>query len=589
MMNGGVYSTGKLRLNRRCCLIARGGGLAVPVMVVVVFIFTVQSLLVPWYCLAPDGTGDVSVDKARQLYALGTAARFAAESDNHRARARRTEDGGPQPDGYFNTYPIYLRSDAAPFHSTAHCVGETHQEGTAWMHRSCQYSHLCLDPQSKEFFVVASPVEVELQRRRVASGSYVSTELLLRSSSNGTAVTPAVTTASSYSTPSVALGGINPRWNGSDDFKMGIDKVRWSPRVVHAAPAQYYALDDDVVLVPFHSFAGHNVGHLLWDDFLPIYTLLRIFGFLEDGDSAGRQRPLLLLRVDTLPLLYASCEVRRNKRMGCAKNFEKFLPLMGVDPKSFTTLKQIQLTRSSISGGGAAPSDSAAGGGDDNNRIPAFPICARHAAAGIGMLTDHGLNDHGWEPSPADVVQNVGRGPMLYQFRNHMLRNMNLPVVPLLQSDRQTDQPFHIVLNAHSSRDPERDVDFQQQQQMLSEAFPTVQVSVVRLSDYTLQDQMELISQKTNIFVSTCGGGSMTGFFLPRGASIILYYAEKSGFNFHKYALTGGPAILDWDLFNNLGYIRTHWLPIGTMNTMEGLESLIYLIRHEMDVVSNGQ
>jgi hypothetical protein len=80
----------------------------------------------------------------------------------------------------------------------------------------------------------------------------------------------------------------------------------------------------------------------------------------------------------------------------------------------------------------------------------------------------------------------------------------------------------------------------------------------------------------------------MTAFFLPRGSSLIFYYAENSGFNFDKFALTGGPAILDWDLFNNVGYLRVHWLPIGSMNTQEGLQTLVYLIHHEMDVINNG-
>jgi hypothetical protein len=45
--------------------------------------------------------------------------------------------------------------------------------------------------------------------------------------------------------------------------------------------------------------------------------------------------------------------------------------------------------------------------------------------------------------------------------------------------------------------------------------------------------------------------------------------------------------MLDWDLLNNLGYIRTHWLPIGTMNELDGLDALVYLVRHEMDVTMN--
>jgi hypothetical protein len=69
---------------------------------------------------------------------------------------------------------------------------------------------------------------------------------------------------------------------------------------------------------------------------------------------------------------------------------------------------------------------------------------------------------------------------------------------------------------------------------------------------------------------------------------MILYYQESGGFDFASFNVTGGPAYLDWDLFNNAAYLRVHWLPIETMDTPGGLESLMYLIRHEMDVAGTG-
>jgi hypothetical protein len=242
---------------------------------------------------------------------------------------------------------------------------------------------------------------------------------------------------------------------------------------------------------------------------------------------------------------------------------------MGIDPTTFSTVTEIQITTAK---GTSTTTDS-------------LPVCAKQAVAGLGMLTDHGLKDHGWDPLSTDPVHNVGKGPLLYQFRNYMLQNMGLPIQPPLK--QQQSVPFHILLNAHSSRDVERDFGLEEQHRALTAAFPTAKVSLEQLKDYTLEGQLELVSQRTNIFVSACGGGSMTAFFLPRGSTVIFYYAENSGFNFDNFALTGGPAILDWDLFNNLGYLRVHWLPIGTMNTPEGLQTLVQLIRHEMDVKLN--
>jgi hypothetical protein len=140
---------------------------------------------------------------------------------------------------------------------------------------------------------------------------------------------------------------------------------------------------------------------MLWDDFLPIYTLLQIFDFISSSSSSSSKINHLLLRVDTLPLLYGTCEMRRKKTQKCASNFEKFLPLLGVDPKTFSTAKTVQFTPS--------PSSDTA-----------TLVCSKHAVAGLGMLTDHGLKDHGWLPSSEHSVQNTAKGPLLYQFRNYV-------------------------------------------------------------------------------------------------------------------------------------------------------------------------
>jgi hypothetical protein len=457
----------------------------------------------------------------------------------HAIEATQTSAAHPL-DATFNNYPITLQRDK-PFHSTVHCVGETHHPETAWMHRSCEFQNLCLDIKTKEFHVVASPYEEAFQQRRV-DHSFSSTELLY----NGT---------------NIALGGINPRWQGKD-FNQGIDKVRWSPNVLTKAPKEYYTLQSDVVFLPFHSFAAHNVGHMLWDDFLPIYTLLQLFGLMNEEDPTSISK-LLLLRVDTLPLLYGTCEMQRKKRIKCAENFAKFLPLLGVDPKTFSTAKTLQFHPSPGSN--------------------ATLVCAKTAAVGLGMLTDHGWKDHGWLPNNAeDSVQNTAKGPLLYHFRNFILHNLGLPIIPPPSND------LNIILSAHSSSaGGPRDVTFENQQSILKKAFPTANVPIVQLSELGVREQIELVSQKTTIFVTTCGGGSMTATFLPRGATLILYYQQTGGFDFTTFNMTGGPAYLDWDLFNNAAYIRVHWLPIETMNTPQGLHTLMYLIRHELDVTSN--
>jgi hypothetical protein len=198
------------------------------------------------------------------------------------------------------------------------------------------------------------------------------------------------------------------------------------------------------------------------------------------------------------------------------------------------------------------------------------------------MLTDHGLKDHGWLPNNAETsVQNTAKGPLLYHFRNFILHNLGLPVIP------PPSNHLNIVLSAHSSADGPRDVTFENQQSILKKAFPSANVPIVQLSELGVREQIELVSQETTIFVTACGGGSMTATFLPRGATLILYYQQTGGFDFTTFNMTGGPAYLHLDLFNNAAYLQVHWLPIERMNTPKGLQALMYLIRHELDVTSN--
>ena len=55
----------------------------------------------------------------------------------------------------------------------------------------------------------------------------------------------------------VAIGGINTKWTWSQ----GVPRLRWFPEVVEGTLEEdYYELEEDVVLVPFHSFFAQNPG-----------------------------------------------------------------------------------------------------------------------------------------------------------------------------------------------------------------------------------------------------------------------------------------------------------------------------------------
>jgi hypothetical protein len=234
---------------------------------------------------------------------------------------------------------------------------------------------------------------------------------------------------------------------------------------------------------------------------------------------------------------------------------------MGIEPRTFSTTQDFRL--------------------ETPNKQSKY-VCARYGAAGMGMLTDHATKTHGWEPRDYKTTHNVGRGAAFYNFRNFMMNNLKISTAPL-----SPEPPFHITFSANSSQSTARSLHFQQQIQAVEESFfrNETQIHVHSMRTLTLKDQLTLAS-KSAIFVTSAGGGAVTATFLPRGASLIIYYQSDGSRVNNKR--TFKPARLDWDYFNHLSYIRVHWLPFKDMNTPQGIETFTRLIRNELDAIARG-
>jgi hypothetical protein len=448
----------------------------------------------------------------------------------------------PNADGTFNGYSIYYKEKKGA-HTLPHCVGENYVEEVAWKHRSCNFNFFCFDVTKKDFVVFQSPEEEELYSHLEKRPFIDVSQSYLKQSKNHS--------------NTVSLGGINLKWGYK---KEGIPRLEWFPEIRtidRETVTSYYELAPNVTMVPFHSMNAANPGHLVWDDFLPIYTLLTMF-------QLESQSELLMMRYVLKGQergLWASCDWRDDKRDDCATMHKKFLPLMmGTNPvHDLTTTEAFNF----------APKET----GKSNL------ICARNGLAGIGSLTDHGTNKmHGWEENDYAVTHNHGRGGMLYEFRNYMVNNLGLPL------EYNHKPPFRIVFSEKSSTIQTRHIDFTTQIDLLRKSFSPQYVSVESyvLKDLSLEKQVEIAGQ-TSIFISGCGGGAVTATFLPKGASVILYYLENGGVKDNKN--TGKPARLDWDLFNNFGYLKVHWLPKRTMQNEVDLRSLASLVQHELDAL----
>jgi hypothetical protein len=350
----------------------------------------------------------------------------------------------------------------------------------------------------------------------------------------------------------VALGGLNPKWT-----EKAWPKLEWFPKVIPGKLTEgYYELPQHITWVPFHSFAGFNAGHLLWDDFLPLYTLLSMFGMLDSG-----MQPLFTRYVLNDEPMWASCDLRDDTKKKCESMFTKFLSAMGVDPNTFSSTEDFRL--------------------ETKRARKSKYVCARQGAAGIAMLTDHGVKTHGWDPKDYVTTHNHGRGPLLYAFRNFMLQNLNIST-KLLSSEA----PFNVTFSQFSSKSYRRSTDFQQQLKVIQNDFSPNELQVAGhvMNTLSLHEQVQIASESA-IFVTSCGGGAVTATFLPRGATLIVYY-DGSG-SVVKNRKTFKPARLDWDLFNHMSYLRVHWLPTQDMDKPDGLKLFSELIRNELHVIEH--
>ena len=185
--------------------------------------------------------------------------------------ANKDEGEGEDPAGYFNNLPVYYKHMQPNFHSTAHCIGENfvdspeRKSNSAWKYRSCHFQNLCFDMTDREFVLFTSEEQRSLENalRKVGPHQFWTASNTLND------------------TMAVSVGGLHPRWGGLDVALKWYPKFRTVDELDVEENNGFYMLPKDTVFVPWNSYYGYNPGHIITDDFLPIYTLLSYFGLTD--------------------------------------------------------------------------------------------------------------------------------------------------------------------------------------------------------------------------------------------------------------------------------------------------------------------
>lgn len=319
----------------------------------------------------------------------------------------------------------------------------------------------------------------------------------------------------------------------------------WAPSVIKSNGEGYFSLPSDVLWVPYTldaSFAG-NLGHFCWDFLLPFYTLLVMYGY--DDDRVQKKR-LVLTSLDD--------ECRTSPK--CGGLVRKFMPMMGIT--EIYSVAHLQIN-------------------EDGSPNSVERICAPHGVAGMGMLTDHGSTRHGQTLDDYQRVQNAGRGVHFFAFRNFLIRNLGIDESTIAKRSRHG-----VLFSVNSSTSLSRRKSFAKQIAATRGGLNDVAfVSGVEFARFPLRDQIQAILQ-SSVLVSTAGGSTATAMFLPRHASLILYFSSDESF-VGRSRKKDFPTMMDFDYWNNAAYLRVHWLPTGSMDEDFHLEFLVDLIRSELE------
>ena len=119
-------------------------------------------------------------------------------------------------------------------------------------------------------------------------------------------------------------------------------------------------------------------------------------------------------------------------------------------------------------------------------------------------------------------THNHGRGGSLMRFRNFMMQNMGYH-----PSDHELPAAsgrHKIVFSQKSSDISNRNMDFERQIQFVKDSFPSADVEAYIFKTLSLAEQLEIVHD-ASIYITLCGGGAVTGMFLPKGAS--LHYLSR--------------------------------------------------------------
>lgn len=398
-----------------------------------------------------------------------------------------------------DTFQKYMDPPIARIHCLGETFNETRPDTPAALYRSCHYDNMCYHVQEKRLVLFPSPHHWTLLSKLHANIHLSSVSKPVMAS----AVRRLITDPTAQVTPQYYPTNVNYNniQNKSSDY--------------------YVRTDTKVVLVPIQPESCQSI---LWDVYLPVYTLL------EQFDLQHKPYRLLLLGEA------ANAHCTRHQ-------LDAFAAMMGFNASDIVSFH-----------GTTTQNYNNTGRKDNNNGMiveddgPQF-VCYHRSVMGMGRLGDYEMirpeNYSKRHVPPA----HIGRQSNFRGFRKHWLQRMGLPHTTMITPGSEGGtKPFRVVYStsAVASND----------WKPLSTNVPGLEFVPwnPEKDRSSLREQIQWMN-KTAILILSSDQDKTVAFFLPEGATLILL----------------GDAPVDWDLWNNNALLRVHLVRDSTQETVDCL------------------
>jgi hypothetical protein len=297
-----------------------------------------------------------------------------------------------------------------------------------------------------------------------------------------------------------------------------------------------------------------NFGHIIWDDFLSLYTQLDLFEL--DEDQTIMPVPFFMDPKDDRVYLGLGCypATAVERYTSCAKLYRRIFPAVwhlqtdcsGDIIRSSNWLQGDQSVGLWIK----HPKEPCKNVDTKHNNVDAEYVLIPNMTVGSGRAALFSCYGE----------CTIFRGPQLFRFRNYLMRQMI--------GDAYNKPPIGYItfsLPFGSSRGKGEVTLFEKEIQLVRQKYGEHAVKAVDMANITMREQAELVGNSV-VFFTNHGGGSASTTFLPKGATALVYWAE-----FKR----------DIEFYQSVGFFQTKWISKSERSEMGKIISIVDFAVHQ--------